>query len=417
MRFSRRQNWRTVSIGLTAALCLTMGPQGGALADTGNDDYKDNPAAISDTPLFPADDGPQATTGQEEAADRVTAILTNNGVDVPTKNGLPYQLARGVVGISGSPTRGYTVLVAKGVSTAKVTSSVFAGLSKGATAGLTLKTAGATVEEITAVWDAVSSRKWVAEPDAKISLGMSVEDGQVVVDLDERASDKSRANLAALSKLVRIVDIAPMRRSSRYSDDPPHYGGASISSSGATCTAGFTVKGKTTGTYYSVTAGHCGSNGDTFDSGSFYYGEMAGNSGFPEFDMARLKGSTYAGRLWTVGQDNFDTRVVTGANDGEVGTTVCQSGQTTSSVCGITIQKLDYKFCDTDGTCTPHTGRGTKSGDICHHGDSGAPVYVRNTSESRASIRGTLIACDTGWIVWQKYSTLSSHLNVVAVIP
>lgn len=85
------------------------------------------------------------------------------------------------------------------------------------------------------------------------------------------------------------------------------------------------MKGKSTGTYYSVTAGHCGDNGDDFDSGSHYYGEMAGKADWPDYDMARLKGSTYAGRLWTVGQDNFNTRVVTGANDGTVGSVVCDT--------------------------------------------------------------------------------------------
>lgn len=78
---------------------------------------------------------------------------------------------------------------------------------------LTLQVSEVTVEEITAVWDAVGAADWVAETDDKRpSYGAGIDDAQVVVHLSKTASDDSRKNLAAISTLVRVVDTAPLRR-------------------------------------------------------------------------------------------------------------------------------------------------------------------------------------------------------------
>lgn len=108
----KNRSWRVVGVGLAASLCLAAGALGSALAAPGDDDFKDNPGAISTEPLFPADDGPQPTAAQAELAARITAIQTNGGGDDPSKGSLPYQVAHGILGISGAPAKGYTVILA-----------------------------------------------------------------------------------------------------------------------------------------------------------------------------------------------------------------------------------------------------------------------------------------------------------------
>ena len=216
MESAGRKNtpWRVAGVGLAASLCLAAGALGSALAAPGEDDFKDNPGAISTEPLFPADDGPQPNAAQAELAARITAIQTNGSGEDPSAGSLPYQVAHGILGISGAPAKGYTVILAKGVSTKQAASSSFAGLSRGAMDALTLRASEVTVEEITAVWYAVEGADWVAETDGKRpSYGMGIDDAQVVVHLSNTASDESRKNLAAISTLVRVVDIDPIRRS------------------------------------------------------------------------------------------------------------------------------------------------------------------------------------------------------------
>ena len=152
-----RRFWRALGVGLVAVGCLFVAGQGGATAAPGDDDHKDNPGEISKNPKFPANDGPQPTAAQAELAERIAAIETNDSRDVPTDNGLPYQVLQGFVGMTVSPTGGYTASLAEGVSSKAATSSAFAGLSADALGSLTLKESDVSVDVITSVWDAFAS--------------------------------------------------------------------------------------------------------------------------------------------------------------------------------------------------------------------------------------------------------------------
>lgn len=214
MKSTGRKNvsWRVFGVGLAASLCLAAGGLGSALAVPGDDDFKDNPGAISTEPLFPADDGPRPSAAQAELAARITAIQTNGGGEDPSKGSPPFQIAHGILGISGAPAKGYTVILAKGVSTEQAASSSFAGLSRGAMDALTLQRSEVTVEEITAVWDAVVAAEWLAGPDGTGPTYMvRIDDAQVVVHLSKTATEASRKNLAAISTLVRVVDSGQIR--------------------------------------------------------------------------------------------------------------------------------------------------------------------------------------------------------------
>lgn len=208
--------WRLMGVGLAVSLCFAGSGQQGAMADPGGDDSKSDPGRISTQPLFPADDGPQPTLAQAELAAKLSAIQTNGGSDPLSKHTPPPQVSQGVLGVSGSPAKGYVVTLAKDMSAMQAESSLFSGLSKGAMGSLTMRVSEVTVGEITEVWDAVVSEGWVAEPDGgRPTYSAGIEDGQVVVKLSTTASDASRKRLAAVSRLVRVVDIAPITSWSR----------------------------------------------------------------------------------------------------------------------------------------------------------------------------------------------------------
>lgn len=203
----KRSGRRLLGLGLATGVGLAAAALGPAVASPGNDDHKDHPEAISTEPLFPADDGPKPTAAQAELAARITAIQTNGGGEDPSRGSLPYQVAHGILGISGAPAEGYTVILAKGTSVRHAESTAFSGLSKDAMQALTLTESDVTVEEITAAWDAVVSEEWVAEPGGKRpSYGVRIADAKVVVDLSTGASEESRKNLAATSTLLRVLD-------------------------------------------------------------------------------------------------------------------------------------------------------------------------------------------------------------------
>ncbi len=204
-------SWRPFGVVLATGLCLLAGSTAGATAGPKDDGDKDTSGQISTHPLFPADDGPRPTRAQAKLGARITAIEVGNGED-PPKGRVPFQVDHGFLGISGSSVEGYTVILAKGVSPEHAISTTFAGLSQESLASLTLQPSDVTVEEITTVWRSVLSRSWVARPDVPhVTYMVRIQDARVVVHLSTDASDESRRRLAAISPLVRIVDIGPIR--------------------------------------------------------------------------------------------------------------------------------------------------------------------------------------------------------------
>ena len=75
-------------------------------------------------------------------------------------------------------------------------------------------------------------------------------------------------------------------------------------------------------------------------------------------------------------------------------------------------------FCPPDG-CTTVLLKADKDGAIVTRlGDSGGPVYFRNTEEARASLRGINIGGGSGGAVLyaERYWSLYNHLNIEAVL-
>ncbi|MFD1824506.1 hypothetical protein [Mumia zhuanghuii] len=381
--------------------------------------------------------GDEATTSSETAAvtsvqravaQRLTAVLTPQG-EKPA-DGVPVGLDVGIIGVLGSAADGYDVVVTRETDPAALVARLTAGLPAGARNSLRITTSERSADELRTAWRQVSAQAWAGDASQRSSYSMDLDPelGAVVVDVEGTAPaagrlDVQRAPVEGVEPgavVVRYTGESAL--ASRTADTSPHWGGAKITAGSTSCTSGFTVKSKTSSTRYSVTAGHCGPNGTSWYSGAYYFGQTAGRSGYPNYDQARLAGSSYTNSIYTDGLDNFNVRTVTGANDGDVGDSVCVSGVVTKSVCGIEIKSLSATYCDdpdVSSTCTTYLMRGRRDDDrvIVRKGDSGGPVYQRNTSLARASIRGMVIAYDMSGVrlYAERYASISNHLGVVAI--
>jgi streptogrisin D len=339
-------------------------------------------------------------------------------------SGLPYGLSQGVIGVVGSASTGYTVVVDESVVNRKKYQAAVARYVPAAGKELVgLERSCRSARAIADAWNAVGARSW--STDARrttfaADLDAATED--IVVEYDKATT--SPASLQGLRGLsgVRLV-AGSLARTSRLSDTPNggHWGGARITSALKNCTAGFSVVRRSDGRRGSVTAGHCGGVGTLWRSGTYYYGTTMVRTNYPDYDQSLLTGSTYGPRIWTDGPgDSVDIRTVTGGADPAVGTVVCQSGSFSRSLCGITVRSTSAKYCDTDG-CTTYVIRATRGGQIAIvAGDSGSPVYTR-PGASTATIRGITFAgsgcaasrCTT--LYAERYASIAGHLGVTAM--
>lgn len=400
------------------ALALVL--SAGLLTTTGG------PAAGDEAPT--SAETATVTSVQRQVAQRLTALLTPQGAK--PADGVPVGLDAGIIGVIGSAADGYEVVVTRETDPATLVARVTSGLPSSARANLTVTKSERSADELRTAWRQVMAQEWTDDAAQRSSFSMDLDPEleSVVVDVEGAAPaagrlDVARAPVEGVKPGAVVVRYSgESARASRNSDTAPHWGGARITAGSTGCTSGFTVKSKSSSTRFSVTAGHCGPNGTAWYSGSYFFGNTAGRTGYPEYDQARLSGSTYTNSIYTDGLDSFTTRVVTGANDGDVGDSVCLSGQVTKSVCGVEIKSLSATYCDDPdvaATCTTYLMRGRRSDDrvIVRRGDSGGPVYQRNSTLPRASIRGMIIAYDMGGIrvYAERYNSISNHLGVVAI--
>ena len=161
--------------------------------------------------------------------------------------------------------------------------------------------------------------------------------------------------------LPPVARGAPARAGCPVELDDVVGGNAYYIGSGARCSVGFAV------TDGFITAGHCGSTGDTTSQPS---GTFAGSS-FPGDDYAYVQvgsGSTPVGAVndWAGGQV-----AVAGAEPAPVGAQVCRSGSTTGWHCG-TIEARDVSVSYAEGTVS-----GLIRTDVCAEpGDSGGSLLA-----------------------------------------
>lgn len=131
-----------------------------------------------------------------------------------------------------------------------------------------------TGEGLAQTWWIVRNQNWVSSDKGSIGVRLDPETQSIIAELSPSISQADEDALQRLAPeyltIVRLEsDIQFL--TDRDNDVPPQWGGAELSLSkngNRHCSSGFTVKGKTTGTRYSLTAAHCvagfGGNGVNF---------------------------------------------------------------------------------------------------------------------------------------------------------
>ncbi|MEU4290149.1 hypothetical protein AB0E63_18165 [Kribbella sp. NPDC026596] len=339
------------------------------------------------------------------------------------ESGLPYGLSQGVIGVVGSASTGYKVVVDSARLDEKKYQSAMAGNVPAAGKQMVrIERSCRSAQSIADAWNSVGARSWADAGKTTFAADLDPVSEDIVVEYDQAST--SPASLEGLRGLSGVQLVASsLARTSRLSDTAKggHWGGARITSTLKNCTAGFSVVRRSNGQRGSVTAGHCGGPGTVWRSGTNYYGTTSVRTNYPDYDQSLLTGSAYGPKIWTDGPgDTANTRTVTGGADPGVGTVVCQSGSFSTSLCGITVRSTSAKYCDTEG-CTTYVIRATRGGQIAIiGGDSGGPVYTRPGS-STATIRGITFAgagcassrCTT--LYAERYASIAGHLGVYAL--
>ncbi|CAI9636061.1 unnamed protein product [Alternaria alternata] len=150
------------------------------------------------------------------------------------------------------------------------------------------------------------------------------------------------------------------------------------------CSVGFSVTGGF------VSAGHCGSVGNTATTSSgTTIGTFAGSvfPGSGDYSYIRgTTGNTYAGR---VNNYNGGTIAISGSTAGATGSSVCRSGSTTGVYCG-TVRALGATVSYAEGRVT-----GLTQTNVCAEpGDSGGSWY--SGSQAQGVTSGGSGNCNTG---------------------
>jgi hypothetical protein len=248
--------------------------------------------------------------------------------------------------------------------------------------------------------------------------------GRIVLDTNAPASVMEGITSMSDPDQRREVGKAQVHRATisdtwhRRDDIPSFWGGAGITNSGGICSAGYAVR-NSSGSVFSVTAGHCFANGANalVESGLRSYGTVSGRR-LPTvtghaMDMELLGGQSYAGRVYTGGVVSTTSRPVVAAGSAYEGyANYCHSGRTTGENCGHTATSTNAQVCTQTGCKSPviaFTG-----GTMIQGGDSGGAFYALDGSGG-AWIRGNVIATNgtTGWA--QPYTTVASQYGVSIV--
>ncbi|KAL1597679.1 hypothetical protein SLS59_007377 [Nothophoma quercina] len=155
----------------------------------------------------------------------------------------------------------------------------------------------------------------------------------------------------------------------------------------ARCSVGFSV---TTGF---VSAGHCGTTGNTATtSAGATLGTFAGSS-FPGNDYSYIRGSSGNTFSGTINNYAGGTITVSGSTAAAVGASICRSGSTTGVHCG-TVRALGASVTYSEGRVT-----GLTQTNVCAEpGDSGGSFY--SGSQAQGVTSGGSGDCTSGGVTY-----------------
>ncbi|WP_007023726.1 S1 family peptidase [Saccharomonospora iraqiensis] len=206
-------------------------------------------------------------------------------------------------------------------------------------------------------------------PDAVTGWYVDVESNSVVVTTAPKTRGQATAFVNSTGADRSQVEVVESREQPRALMNI--YGGnAYYMGSGGRCSIGFAVNGGF------VTAGHCGSTGESTSQPS---GTFAGSS-FPYNDYAYVQTGSDDTPQPLVNMYNGYGRTVSGSNEAPVGSSICRSGSTTGWHCG-TVEAKNQTVRYSQGAVY-----GMTRTDVCAEpGDSGGSFISGNQAQGMTS--------------------------------
>jgi len=227
----------------------------------------------------------------------------------------------------------------------------------------------------------VAEGEQVARQDGVTAVAPQVDGSGLLVSFASAGANTVRSSIPITS------DVAVPAAASRGDDQPPYWGGARWNA----CSTGFAIS--LGGSPKMLSAGHCGSDGQTArDGGGQTMGTIAGDSN-PR-DQLYIDTSS-AGRIYNggVGTGEFSNPVV-GAARSFVGDFVCTSGAYSGTRCGSRVTAVNQTI--NFGYLVFETVRADKIDGTAAigNGDSGGPVFSLPADTGMVIARGTNTAID-----------------------
>jgi hypothetical protein len=279
--------------------------------------------------------------------------------------------------------------------------------------------------------------RWRARGIELAKWGPDPATSKVVIWLRAYSPAAARQLLSAYGAGLASVSHTPMTQlaesaSNKYYDTPPFFGGDRIfahPSSGGTveCTDGFVMLGNANpGNHWELTAGHCGrqtwlTNWTTqYTLGSTSTDYLAGAGGGTAIDVQTI-GANAWGEVWgdTGTYDPFTIFVP------PAGQYLCFDGadpkpdSPSGLECGVQVTEQG-PFCiiTTDGLTHCQLGEAyDQNREVCLGGDSGGPVFQRQSSGNRVEAVGIITADGPGGhtcyytLITAIMSTTNTHLD------
>ena len=222
-------------------------------------------------------------------------------------------------------------------------------------------------------------------PGAVTGWYVDTEANSVVVTVKRGVVDGEVSKFLDTAKAAGPVSVVETDRAPRLYADVVGGDAYNINDQ-ARCSIGFAVSGGF------VSAGHCGSAGDSVTSGGQAMGSFAGSS-FPGDDYSYVT----TGSGWTptakVNHYGGSDVIVSGSTEAAVGASVCRSGSTTGWHCG-TVQAKDQTVNYQEGSVSGLT----RTNACAEPGDSGGSFISGEQAQGMTS--GGWGNCGSGGETW-----------------
>ncbi|WP_330286135.1 hypothetical protein [Streptomyces sp. NBC_00576] len=269
---------------------------------------------------------------------------------------------------------------------------------------VTVRMSGLTKDKVKRIEEAATGRKWHSDAQ-KYGVATTYDSatGKVALTTDAPRSALTKL-LASYPGAVEVKQERFEAQNTRWADVSPFFGGSSITNGGGVCTSGFAVHDRTNPfKEHLLTAAHCFPFNNQVWNGSTH-GPSLGvvEHKFNSIDTEMIGGKDYDKYIYTGGYTmSTSTHFIYGYHGATLNQQVCVSGQTTLVHCGhkITNNAFSVVWPNTGGIGPQHNSGflyergGTNNpcycnGTLTQGGDSGAPIYVPDSTDSGAMIVG-----------------------------